>query len=124
MKAFIVITSISLLTICSQKLETPGAETAAPVTPTATANVQEHTIEVAVTFTPASVTLKAGQPARLHFKRTDKPTCADEVVIPAANIRQKLEKNKTTTVEFTPQAAGTMEFACGMKMMKGVLVVQ
>jgi plastocyanin domain-containing protein len=88
------------------------------------AGVQEHTIDVAAEFTPASVTLKAGQPARLHFRRGDKPTCADEIVIPALNVRKKLAANQTVTIDIPAQQARTLTFACGMDMMKGSLVVQ
>ena len=95
----------------------PAAQTSAP-------GVQEHTIDVAGTFTPGSVTLKAGQPARLHFRRTDAATCADEIVIPDLNIRKKIAANQTVTVDVPAQQARTLNFACGMDMMKGTVVVQ
>lgn len=96
----------------------------APAAQTSAAGVQEHTIDVSGTFTPASVTLNAGQPARLHFRRTDAATCADEVVIPDLNIRKKLAANQTVTVDIPAQQARTLNFACGMDMMKGTVVVQ
>jgi plastocyanin domain-containing protein len=96
----------------------------APTTQTSSAAVQEYTIDVAGTFTPASVTLKAGQPARLHFRRGDQPTCADEIVIPDLNIRKKLAPNQTVTIDIPAQNARALNFACGMDMMKGTVVVQ
>ena len=96
----------------------------APATQTSVAVVQEHTIDVAGTFTPASVTLKAGQPARLHFRRGDQSTCADEIVIPDLNVRKKLAANQTVTIDIPAQNARTLRFACGMDMMKGTVVVQ
>lgn len=86
--------------------------------------VQEHTIDVAGEFTPASVTVKAGLPARLHFRRGDKATCADEIVFPDLGIRKKIAENQTVTVDVPAQRARTLNFVCGMNMMKGSVVVQ
>jgi plastocyanin domain-containing protein len=101
---------------------TPAVETSA--VQTSETAVQEHTIEVAGDFTPPSVTLKAGQPARLHFRRGDKASCADEIVFPDLNIRKKLAVNETVTIDVPAQQARTLSFACGMNMMKGTVVVQ
>lgn len=101
---------------------TPAAQTSSA--PASTSAVQEHTIDVAGEFTPASLTLKAGQPARLHFRRGDKASCADEVVFPDLNIRRKLPANETVTIDVPAQQARTLNFACGMDMMKGTVVVQ
>jgi plastocyanin domain-containing protein len=100
----------------------PVAQTAPAETPAAA--VQEHTIDVAGEFTPASVMLKAGQPARLHFRRGDKPTCADEIVFPDLNIRKKIAANQTVTIDVPAQQARTLNFVCGMDMMKGSVVVE
>lgn len=102
----------------------PPAPAPTPAAQTSAAAVQEHTIDVGGTFTPASVTLKAGQPARLHFRRGDQATCADEIVFPDLNIRKKLAANQTVTIDVPPQQARTLNFACGMDMMKGAVVVQ
>ena len=119
---------VLLLAACA-KQEQPAAQqqpvpAPAPAVQASSAAVQEHTIDVAGTFTPASVTLKAGQPARLHFRRTDQPTCADEIVIPDLNIRKKIAANQTVTIDVPAQKARTLTFACGMDMMKGTVVVQ
>jgi plastocyanin domain-containing protein len=100
----------------------PAAQTSSA--PASTTAVQEHTIDVAGEFTPASLTLKAGQPARLHFRRGDKASCGDEVVFPDLNIRKKLLANETVTIDLPAQQARTLNFACGMDMMKGTVVVQ
>lgn len=116
---------VFLLAACAQR-EQPAAQqqpAPAPAAQTAAA-VQEHTIDVAGEFTPASVTLKAGQPARLHFRRSDKATCADEIVFPDLNIRKKIAANQTVTIDVPAQQARTLNFACGMDMMRGTVVVQ
>lgn len=123
-----ILALVLLLSACA-KQEQPAAQqqpapSPAPATQTSAAAVQEHTIDVAGTFTPASVTLKAGQPARLHFRRGAEATCADEIVIPDLNIRKKIAANQTVTIDVPAQQARTLNFACGMDMMKGTVVVQ
>ena len=86
--------------------------------------VQEVTVDVAGMFKPASITLKAGQPVRVHFVRGAKPSCADEIVFPELDIRKKIGKNETVTIDIPAQKARTLRFACGMNMMQGSLVIQ
>jgi cobalt-zinc-cadmium efflux system membrane fusion protein len=86
-----------------------------------------QTAKVAVTkdgFEPSKVTLRAGTPARLTFVRTTDQTCATEVAVPSLKIKRPLPLNKPVDIEFTPAKAGTVDFACGMDMFKGVLVVE
>jgi hypothetical protein len=57
-------------------------------------------------------------------KDADSENCGGTVVFPALNIKQKLPVGETVVVEVTPKEAGELNFACGMGMMKGALVVQ
>ena len=129
MKTLALVLLVVVLQGACAKQEQPAARqqpapAPAPAAQTSAAAVQEHTIDVAGTFTPASVTLKAGQPARLHFRRTEAATCADEIVMPDLGIRKKLAANQTVTIDIPAQQARTLNFACGMDMMKGTVVVQ
>lgn len=131
MKSLIIIIVLSLaLAACvnePQTAEQPEQPTAAPAQETASPAArapQEQTVEVAGEFTPASITIPANTPVRLHFRRSDKPTCADEIVLPELNQRKKIAENETVTFELPPQPARTFSFACGMNMMKGTVVVQ
>ena len=74
-------------------------------------------------FTPASLKLKAGAPAKVTFTRKTDDTCAKEVVIKDYGINQKLPLNETVTVEFTPRK-GEFAFGCGMNMLNGKLIVE
>lgn len=75
-------------------------------------------------FTPSQVKLKQGQSVRLVFTRTDDKVCGPDIDIPALGKKAlKLPLNKPVPVEFTPDKAGTITFACGMDMLKGTLVV-
>ena len=120
-----------MMNMCSLMMKQSGstnstAEPAPAAAPaqSSSAGVQEHTINVGDGFSPASITVQKGKPVRLHFRRGNEPTCATEVVFPDLDIRRPLPANKTTTVEFTPQKAGTLAFGCGMNMLGGKLVVQ
>jgi RND family efflux transporter MFP subunit len=75
-------------------------------------------------FEPAKVSLRAGSPARLTFVRTTDKTCATEVVFPSLKIKRALPLNEPVLIEFTPAKTGEIAFACGMNMLKGMVVVQ
>jgi plastocyanin domain-containing protein len=86
--------------------------------------VQRIRIEVRGGYTPAVVRVDAGRPVRLDFFRDETNPCTEEVVLPDFGIRTWLPAHETTPVEFTPAAPGTYEFACGMGMVHGKLVVE
>ena len=44
-------------------------------------------------YEPATVTLRAGTPARITFVRTTDKTCGTEVVFPSLNIKRALPLN-------------------------------
>lgn len=109
----------------------PSAGTAStPLAPAAGAAQPEDTVQsvrVAVTeqgFEPARVTLRAGIPARLIVTRTTDNTCGTEVAVPSLDVKRALPLNTPVTIEFPPAKAGEIAFACGMNMLKGVIVVQ
>jgi len=135
MKSLITITLSLALFACSAEQE--SASTAQQTPPAATTTAQstppsdspqvaahEQTIDVSGEFSPASVTIPANTPARLHFRRGDKPSCADEIIFPELNMRKTLAENQTVTFDVPAQQARTVTFVCGMNMMKGTIVVQ
>ncbi len=137
MKSVVIVTLSLVLIACGgeqrtaeQESAAPLAETAAPAAPATSdtalqvASVKEQTIDVAGAFTPAAVTIPANTPMRLHFRRGDQPTCADEIVLPEMNMRKKIAANETVTFDIPAQQARTLNFTCGMDMMKGTVVVQ
>ena len=85
---------------------------------------QEVTITVQAGYNPAEVKLKQGVPARLIFNRQETSGCSEEVVIPEFGIRKFLPAFQETTIELTPEKAGTFDFTCGMSMLHGKLVVE
>jgi plastocyanin domain-containing protein len=75
-------------------------------------------------YQPSSFRLKKGVPARVTFIRKTADECGEEIVIPAYNIRRFLPVGKALLVRFTPTKTGTFDFACGMDMLHGKLIVQ
>jgi RND family efflux transporter MFP subunit len=112
----------------------PAAATAAAGTGTPPASAMQgdaqakaQTAQIVVTeqgFEPAKVSLRAGAPAGLTFVRTTDKTCATEVVFPSLKVKRALPLNEPVLIEFTPAMTGEIAFACGMNMLKGVVVVQ
>ena len=96
--------------------------------PTVTAaKVENGAIKITVNgdgFTPAAVDVKKGEPVKLLFTRTDDKNCGGEVVFPSLNIKKELPVGQEVAVDITPNEAGEINFACGMNMMKGKIVVQ
>jgi plastocyanin domain-containing protein len=85
-----------------------------------------QTARIAVTekgYEPDRVTLRSGIPARLTIVRMTDKTCGTEIVFPTLNIKRPLPLNEPVVIEFTPAETGDIAFACGMNMLKGVVVV-
>jgi plastocyanin domain-containing protein len=74
-------------------------------------------------YRPASFNLKQGVPARIEFVRQVEGACGEEVVIPEYGVKRELPLNKSVVVEFTPDKPGEYVFTCGMKMLRGKIVV-
>lgn len=100
-----------------------AAASKAPPAPAKADAVQEVTITVAGGYEPSQVQLKKGVPARLRFLRKETSGCSAELLIPDFGVKQALVALSETVVEFTPDKAGTFPFTCGMRMLKGQLVV-
>ena len=75
-------------------------------------------------FDPELIEAKAGQPLKLAFFRPNAANCAREVVFPDLGIRKALPPGQTVVVDITPPKSGPFGFECGMKMLKGQLIVR
>jgi hypothetical protein len=74
-------------------------------------------------FSPSRVQIPANRATHITFVRTSDKTCATEIVVPSLNIKRALPLNQPVDVEIPAQKRGELEFACGMNMFKGTLVV-
>ena len=89
-----------------------------------TSGVQEIKVTVKGGYAPDVIVVKQGRPVRLDFYRDETASCSEEVVFGDFGIARQLPAFQTTPIEFTPDKAGEFTFNCGMKMMRGKLVVE
>jgi Cupredoxin-like domain len=81
-------------------------------------------VEVKATgYTPKMVMAKAGEPLTLVFTRVTGEGCVEKLLIPSEGVKLDLPLNKPIEVTFTPKKSGNLEFSCGMKMIKGTIMV-
>jgi plastocyanin domain-containing protein len=90
----------------------------------ADAGVQEVEIVVDGGYSPGTIELKSGIPARLVFNRQENSSCSEEVILGEFGIARKLPAFEKTVIEFTPNKAGKFTFTCGMGMLRGTLLVK
>jgi Cu+-exporting ATPase len=58
------------------------------------------------------------------FVRTTDKTCGTEIVFPTLDIKRAVPLDQAVDIEFAPARPGELAFACGMNMLKGVVVVE
>ncbi|MDO4902734.1 MAG: cupredoxin domain-containing protein [Limosilactobacillus sp.] len=92
----------------------------------ATQGAQEQTATVVVKggYSPETVVLKKGVPAKLNFDMQDHTACLSHVVFSSLGVDKDLTKQKVTTIDIPTDKAGEINFACGMDMFHGKVVVK
>jgi len=85
--------------------------------------VQEAFVVVKGGYSPDTIRLEAGRPARLIFNRQEADPCSEKVVFDDFGISADLPEGDSVTVDFTPSEPGEYEFACQMGMLRGKVVV-
>ncbi|MBX3111762.1 MAG: efflux RND transporter periplasmic adaptor subunit [Fimbriimonadaceae bacterium] len=76
-------------------------------------------------YSPASVEIAAGRPAKLVFVRRAAESCGTSVKFPDLGIEAETPLNQPVTIDIPPQAAGKrLTFACPMDMYTGTVVVK
>ena len=119
----LVIPFTLLVAACSKKQE-------AASTPPAAKATDASKIDISVTekgFEPESVDVPAGKPVTIVFTRKTDQTCAKEIVLTmddGQKIEKKLPLNTPVEIAATFPKAGKLGYACGMDMVKGIIVVQ
>ena len=75
-------------------------------------------------YTPNRIAFAPGVPAKIVFDQHGTTKCAWDVMSADLGIAlTDLPEGEKTEVTFTPTAAGTYSFTCGMDMMKGTVIV-
>jgi Cu+-exporting ATPase len=85
--------------------------------------VQQIVVTIKGGYTPDLIRVRRGVPVRVTFDRREAGDCTSRVVFPDLHVSKSLPAFTRTVVEFTPEEPGRFEFACGMNMIHGTLVV-
>ncbi len=86
--------------------------------------VQEIEITVKGGYSPNLIRARQGVPLRLVFDRQESGDCTSRVVFSDLGVTRALPAFARTTVELLPEHAGSFDFACGMNMIHGTLIVE
>lgn len=83
-------------------------------------------VEVVVNggYAPDTVVLKQGEPASIVFDRRDPSGCFSHVVFPDFGINEELPVGQAHSIEIDTSKAGEYQYACGMNMFHGKVIVK
>ena len=85
---------------------------------------QEGRVVVKGGYEPEVLYLKQGVPAEVTFKMEDKTACLSHVVFSSLGVDKDLSKEKLAKVQIPTDKAGEIDYACGMDMFHGKIVVR
>lgn len=85
---------------------------------------QTATIVVNGGYSPSTVILKKGIPAQVNFDMHDSTACLSHVVFEQLGVNKDLTKQKIKTINIPTDKAQTFNFACGMDMFHGKVIVK
>ncbi|KRN58601.1 hypothetical protein IV45_GL001052 [Limosilactobacillus secaliphilus] len=85
---------------------------------------QAATVVVKGGYSPQTVVLKKGMPGKVNFQLKDSTACLSHVVFDDLGVDKDLTKKPQTTVQIPTDKAGEYDFACGMNMFHGKVVVK
>ncbi|MGW2706747.1 heavy metal translocating P-type ATPase [Streptomyces sp. NPDC001340] len=85
--------------------------------------VQRAEVTVRGGYSPDVIRVRQGVPVELVFDRQESGECTNRVVFPDLRVSAGLPAYARTVVRLRPEQAGSYEFACGMNMIRGTLVV-
>lgn len=85
---------------------------------------QEGQVVVKGGYEPEVLYLKQGVPAEVTFKMEDKTACLSHVVFSSLGVDKDLSKEKLAKIQIPTDKAGEIDYACGMGMFHGKIVVR
>ena len=86
--------------------------------------VQDVKVVVKGGYSPSVIRVRQGVPLRLTFDRQESGDCTSRVVFADLGVSKTIPAFGSATLEFTPDRVGEFDFACGMNMIHGTLVVE
>ena len=84
---------------------------------------QVRRIRIDGDYRPAEIHVRAGEPARLIFRREETAPCSERVVFPDYGLSVMLPPFEDVAVDLPASEPGEHEFTCQMEMLHGKLVV-
>ncbi|EEI18611.1 hypothetical protein G8J22_01506 [Lentilactobacillus hilgardii] len=87
-------------------------------------NKQETTVWVDGGYSPSTLFLKKGIPAKVSFRMNDSTVCLSHVVFEKLGIDKDLTKQSVTEIEIPTDKAQEFDYACGMNMFHGKIIVK
>lgn len=75
-------------------------------------------------YSPEVISIPNGKTTKLNFIRKDPSSCLEEVVLGDFKIRKFLPLNQKVTVEIKSESKGEFDYACGMNMFHGKIIVK
>ena len=84
---------------------------------------QVRRIRIDGTYDPSEVHVRAGEPARLIFRREETAACSERVVFPDFGISVMLPPFEDVVVDLPASEPGEHEFTCRMQTLHGTLIV-
>lgn len=85
---------------------------------------QEVMVLVKGGYTPDTIVLAQGKPARLMFRREETAACSETVVFGDFGKSADLPTGEVVNIDLPPTAPGEYEFTCQMGMFRGRLIVE
>lgn len=101
-----------------------GKHEVAEVSADVSNNAQSVDVEVNGGYSPETIVLKKGVPATLNFTRKDKSSCLDRVVFSDFGINEALPINQREAIKIDTSKSGEYQWACGMDMFHGKLIIK
>ncbi|MEX0833901.1 MAG: heavy metal translocating P-type ATPase [Actinomycetota bacterium] len=86
--------------------------------------VQEVEVVVKGGYSPNVIRVRQGMPVRIKFDRQETGECTSRVVFPDFRVNKSLPPFRKTSIELMPEKQGEFDFACGMNMVHGKLLVE
>lgn len=87
-------------------------------------NMQKVTVTVDGGYSPNTVVLKKDVPAEVIFDRKDPSNCLEKVVFEDFGINQFLPEKQKTAIKIDTSKTGEYNYACGMNMFHGKVIVK
>lgn len=84
---------------------------------------QIRRVRINGSYQPAELHVRAGEPARLIFRREETAPCSERVVFPDYGISVMLPPFQDVVVDLPASEPGEHEFTCQMRMLHGRLIV-